>query len=192
LAFYQMIDSAHRPTRLLVVEPEPVHLEALREHLQSTDGDTELCGAGELAGALERLSGGGVDAVIIDPDLPDNQGIVSFERMYAFAPNVPVVVLTNEGGDDLAVRAVQGGAQDCMRKEEAQPSILLRSVSYAIERHRLPEVKPSAGEGSASLHWLARVAERAGLAGERPSLPPETVAKEAWRVVLQDRGPPPL
>ena len=57
--------------------------------------------------------------------------------MYAFAPNVPVIVLTNEGEDDLAVRAVQGGAQDCMRKEEAEASVLLRSVSYAIERHRL-------------------------------------------------------
>jgi len=137
LAFYQLTDPTHRPTRLLVVEPEPVHLDALREHLQITDGDTELYGAAELAGALERLSGGGVDAVILDPDLPDSQGIVSFERMYAFAPNVPVIVLTNEGQDDLAVRAVQGGAQDCMRKEEAQPSILVRSVSYAIERHRL-------------------------------------------------------
>ena len=132
-----MSDSAHRPTRLLVVEAEPIHLDALREHLQSMDGDTELHGAGELAGALERLSSGGVDAVILDPDLPDSQGIVTFERMYAFAPNVPVIVLTNEGEDDLAVRAVQGGAQDCMRKQEAAPSVLLRSVSYAIERHRL-------------------------------------------------------
>ena len=75
--------------------------------------------------------------MILDPDLPDSQGIVSFERMYAFAPNIPVIVLTNEGEDDLAVRAVQGGAQDCMRKEEAEPSVLLRSVSYAIERHSL-------------------------------------------------------
>jgi diguanylate cyclase (GGDEF)-like protein len=57
--------------------------------------------------------------------------------MYAFAPSVPVVVLTNEGEDELAVRAVQGGAQDCMRKDEAAPSVLLRSVRYAIERHRL-------------------------------------------------------
>jgi diguanylate cyclase (GGDEF)-like protein len=57
--------------------------------------------------------------------------------MYAFAPDVPVIVLTNEGEDDLAVRAVQGGAQDCMRKNEAEPSVLLRSVGYAIERHRL-------------------------------------------------------
>jgi diguanylate cyclase (GGDEF)-like protein len=101
------------------------------------DGETVLQGAGELAGALERLSGGGVDAVILDPDLPDSQGIVSFERMYAFAPDVPVIVLTNEGEDDLAVRAVQGGAQDCMRKDEADASVLLRSVRYAIERHRL-------------------------------------------------------
>ena len=132
-----MSDSAHRPTRLLVVEAEPVYLDALREHLQSTDAKAELHGAGELAGALERLSSGGVDVVILDPDLPDSQGIVSFERMYAFAPNVPVIVLTNEGEDDLAVRAVQGGAQDCMRKEEAEPSILLRSARYALERHRL-------------------------------------------------------
>ena len=114
-----------------------MRLDALRGHIQSTDGDTQLHGAGELSGALERLSGGGVDAVILDPDLPDSQGIVSFERMYAFAPDVPVIVLTNDGEDDLAVRAVQGGAQDCMRKDEADPSVLLRSVRYAIERHRL-------------------------------------------------------
>ena len=114
-----------------------MRLDALREHLKSTNGDTELHGAGELSGALERLSAGGVDAVILDPDLPDSQGIVTFERMYAFAPDVPVIVLTNNGEDDLAVRAVQGGAQDCMRKDEADPSVLLRSVRYAIERHRL-------------------------------------------------------
>ncbi len=132
-----MSDSAHRPTALLVVEAEPLRLDALREHLQSVNGDTELHGVGELSGALEKLSNGGVDAVILDPDLPDSQGIVSFERMYAFAPNVPVIVLTNEGEDDLAVRAVQGGAQDCMRKDEAEASVLLRSVRYAIERHRL-------------------------------------------------------
>ena len=133
-----MSDSAPRVTTLLVVESAPVRLDALREHLRDAGkGGTLLHGAGELAGALERLSTGGIDAVLLDSDLPDSQGIVSFERMYAFAPNVPIIVLTNEGEDDLAVRAVQGGAQDCVRKDEAEPSILLRSVSYAIERHRL-------------------------------------------------------
>lgn len=112
-------------------------MQALREHVESSEGDTQLKGERELAGALEQLSSGEVDAVILDPDLPDSQGIVSFERMYAFAPDVPVIVLTHEGEDDLAVRAVQGGAQDCMRRDEAEPSVLLRSVRYSIERHRL-------------------------------------------------------
>ena len=35
------------------------------------------------------------------------------------------------------------------------------------------------------VHWLVRVAERAGLEGERPDVPPETAAKEAWSVVTR-------
>ena len=62
-----MNDSAHRPSSLLVVEAVPDRLEALREHLRNTGGETELLSAGELAVALERLSSGGVDAVILDP-----------------------------------------------------------------------------------------------------------------------------
>ena len=58
-------------------------------------------------------------------------------------------------------------------------------VKEEVATEAKTEVKPSAAEGSASLHWLARVAERAGLTGERPSLPPETAAKEAWRVVIR-------
>ena len=38
---------------------------------------------------------------------------------------------------------------------------------------------------TAVVHWLVRVAERAGLEGERPDVPPETPAKEAWPVVTR-------
>ena len=38
---------------------------------------------------------------------------------------------------------------------------------------------------TAVVHWLVRVAERAGLEGERPDVPPETAAKEAWSVVTR-------
>ena len=38
---------------------------------------------------------------------------------------------------------------------------------------------------TAVVHWLVRVAERAGLEGERPDVPPETPAREAWPVVTR-------
>ena len=39
--------------------------------------------------------------------------------------------------------------------------------------------------GATVVHWLVRVAERAGLEGERPDVPPETAAREAWPVVTR-------
>ena len=46
-------------------------------------------------------------------------------------------------------------------------------------------IEPSDVAGTTAVHWLVRVAERAGLEGERPAVPPETSAKEAWPVVTR-------
>ena len=133
-----MNDGGHRPTKVLLVEAEPSHLDPLKEAFESASGPSmEVEWAGEMSGALELLSEGGIDAVILDPELPDSQGLPSFERMYAFAPHIPILVLTKDDDEELAVRTVQGGAQDCMAMREAEPNVLVRSVRYAIERHRL-------------------------------------------------------
>ena len=69
-------------------------------------------------------------------------------------------------------------------ESEAEPDVDAEAEAE-VDAEAEAKVKPSAAEGSASLHWLTRVAERAGLAGERPSVPPEVEAKEAWRVVTR-------
>ncbi len=46
-------------------------------------------------------------------------------------------------------------------------------------------VKAPAVASATVVHWLVRVAERAGLEGERPDVPPDTAAKEAWPVVTR-------
>ncbi len=133
-----MNDGGPRTTKVLLVEAEARHLDPLREAFEGASGhSTEVEWVGEMSAALEVLSSGGFDAVILDPDLPDSQGLSSFERMDAFAPHIPIIVLTENDDEDLAVRTVQGGAQDCMSMREAEPNVLARSVRYAIERHRL-------------------------------------------------------
>ena len=44
--------------------------------------------------------------------LPDSEGIVTFERTYVFAPDVPIIVLTEVDDESVAMATVQGGAQD--------------------------------------------------------------------------------
>lgn len=45
--------------------------------------------------------------------------------------------------------------------------------------------KRGGGENAATVHWLARVAERAGLEGKRPDVAPSAEAKDAWPVVTR-------
>ncbi len=127
-----------RPIKVLLVESDHAYQEELRERLETVRSfalDVEW--VGELSEALGRLTQGGIDAILLDLDLPDSQGIVTFERAYAFAPDVPIIVLTDEADEDIAIATVQGGAQEYLVKSEVQPSVLARSVRHAMERHRL-------------------------------------------------------
>ncbi|NJD18116.1 MAG: GGDEF domain-containing response regulator [Gemmatimonadetes bacterium] len=122
-----------------MVESGQEFLEVLRDRLAGVRSGSgiELEWAGSLSESLARLNQGGVDLVLLNPELPDSQGIVTFERTYAFAPDVPVIVITQEDDESLAVSAVQGGAQDYLVKHELTGGILARSVRHAMERHRL-------------------------------------------------------
>ena len=133
-----MTVESQRPLRVLLVEHDPEDLDELRRAVaEDRRGSVELEWASELTTALQRLSQGGIDAVLLDHMLPDSEGIVTFERTWAFAPDVPIVVMTGVDDEDIALATVQGGAQDYLVKGEVSPGMVVKSLRYAIERHRM-------------------------------------------------------
>lgn len=74
------------------------------------------------------------DAVILDLTLPDSYGLSTIGRVRKAAINTPIVILSSENNDDLAVEAIKSGAQDFLYKGAAQGLTVIRSVRYAIER----------------------------------------------------------
>ena len=123
---------------ILLVEDNPGDVRLLRETLR--DAGTlryELEHAWRLSEALERLSAGGVDVLLLDLSLPDAQGMQTVARALEAAPDVPIIVLTGLEDDLLAVQAVQAGAQDYLPKGRLDPTLLARSIRYAMERKRL-------------------------------------------------------
>ena len=128
----------HRPIKVLLVESDEDYIEELKDGLsRSRSSDLQIESVGELSQALARLSQGGFDAILLSLDLSDSRGMVTFDRAYAFAPDVPIIVLTGEPDEEAAVATVQGGAQDYLVKTEITPPMLVRAVRHAIERHRL-------------------------------------------------------
>lgn len=134
--FPQEVDK--RPVRVLLVEAESEGLPGMEETASGLmDGEIILERVGQLSSALERLSQGGIDVVLLDLNLPDSEGVVTFERTYAFAPDVPIVVLTELDDEEVGLNTVRGGAQDYLIKGQVGADLLRRSIRYAVERHRL-------------------------------------------------------
>ncbi len=92
-----------------------------------------------LSKGLERLAEGGIDAVLLDLGLPDSQGLGTFKKVHSAAQQVPILILTAYKDDSLALEAVHGGAQDYLIKGRFDAALLVRAITYAIERKKSDE-----------------------------------------------------
>lgn len=127
---------------VLLVEDNIGDARLLREMI-SEQGvhDIKLIHVQCLSEAEAHLVDHAVDVILLDLGLPDAQGRAAIRRVGAFAPRIPLVVLTRTEDDALAEQALQDGAQDYQIKGQIDPRALLRSLRYAIERKRLESLK---------------------------------------------------
>src|SRR5919109_367442 len=123
--------------RVLLVEDNQDDALLIQEALSETKIKIEA--AERLSAALERLSRGALDAVLLDLSLPDAQGLDTIRRVRSHTPGVPIVVLTGLDDEEAAVKAVEQGAQDYLIKGQVDGHLLVRSLRYAIQRQRSEE-----------------------------------------------------
>ena len=122
---------------LLLVEDNPGDVRLIRESLKQISGlRLNVRAVEDLRAALASLEATEVDVVLLDLGLPDSRGAETFTAAHDQAPDVPIIVLTGMGDEELAVQMVQRGAQDYLVKGEVGGRELVRSIRYAIERQR--------------------------------------------------------
>jgi signal transduction histidine kinase len=90
-----------------------------------------------LSEALAALAAAPADAVLLDLSLPDSDRLETFRAVRARAPATPVVVMTGNGDETLALQAVHEGAQDYLVKGDIDGRLVVRALRYAIERGRV-------------------------------------------------------
>jgi len=124
-----------RRVRVLHVEDNPREAGIVQEMLdEAASMRFEITHRDRVRDAIAILAPGAFDLVLLDLSLPDSRGLETFERVHAHCSTVPIIVLTNHVDEEMGTRAVHGGAQDYLVKQETEPSLLLRSIRYALER----------------------------------------------------------
>jgi len=129
---------ADKSIKVLLVEDNPAEVGLAQEIFAEVKGARiDVQSVDRLATGLEHLDAGGIDVVLLDLSLSDSQGLDTFAKVRAHAPEVPIVVLTGHDDEAIAVQAVEQGAQDYLTKDEVGCQLVVRALRHAIERHRL-------------------------------------------------------
>jgi sigma-B regulation protein RsbU (phosphoserine phosphatase) len=126
-----------QPTRVLLIEDNPGDADLVRMRLVEGKRPAKVECVQRLSEALASLAKEMPSLVLLDLNLPDSHGAETFRKILEIAPDVPVVVLSGQDDEALAVKAVHQGVQDYLIKSDISSKHLERAMRYAVERQGL-------------------------------------------------------
>ncbi|RMF23037.1 MAG: diguanylate cyclase, partial [Cyanobacteria bacterium J083] len=115
------------------------HAELIEETLNETSSQFELKHTQRLSEALILLKQENFDVILLDLSLPDSQGLEGMTQLKEQVQTTPLIVLTALDDRNVAIQSLREGAQDYIIKGDLEAQDLIRSIDYAIERHRKEE-----------------------------------------------------
>lgn len=124
-------------THVLLIEDNPGDADLVRLRLVECNPAVDVDCVNRLADGLESLQRKPPALVLLDLNLPDSQGSETFRKVLEKAPGIPVVILSGQDDQSLAIKALHQGAQDYLVKGGITSSNLDRSMRYAVERQAL-------------------------------------------------------
>jgi len=131
-----MTDS--EPIRVVHVDSDPDFLEVVAEHLESENEALTVEGETDPQAALDRLDRTSVDCVLSDHRPAGIDGLDFLERVRERHPEMPFVLYTSHGSEEIASEAISAGVTEYMQKETGtdQYAVLANTITNAVEHTR--------------------------------------------------------
>jgi len=124
------------PLRLLVVDDDDVDRQAVRRYLRQTDIVLAIDEVASAAEAVDRVRATTYDCLLLDYYLPGVDGTALLQEIRAISPSLPVVIMTGQGDEDVAVELMKAGAVDYLMKASLSAERLETGLRHAIELSR--------------------------------------------------------
>ncbi|QLD85460.1 PAS domain-containing protein [Natronomonas halophila] len=144
---------ADSTARVLHLDDEPTFLETSKRLLEHHE-DFVVKLETDPEAALDRLDS--VDCIVSDYDMPTMNGIEFLEAVRAQDPDLPFILFTGKGSEEIASEAIRAGVTDYLQKgaDSDRFAILANRITNAVERHRAEK------RATAADHRARRVYER--------------------------------
>lgn len=86
------------------------------------------------------------DLILLDYRLPDIDGLHLIAEIKALNLEIPLVVLTGQGDEEIAVEIMKAGAADYLSKNKIDHSTLTKAINNAIRIHKAEQIAKLANQ----------------------------------------------
>lgn len=121
--------------KILLIDDDEADRMAVRRALKKADLTIELVEAEDARTAIAILQDTNCDCIFLDYLLPDLDGLDLVKQLPSMGIKVPVIILTGQGDEQIAVEMMKAGASDYLSKSKISPEILSRTLRQAIRIH---------------------------------------------------------
>jgi two-component system cell cycle response regulator len=130
--------ASNEHVRVLLVDDDESIALLVRSHLGKLNPVRyKLEWRGTASAGLDALLSERWDACLLDYHIGDESGFDVLRTALQRNVTTPIIMFTSGAGTDVDLATVRAGAADYLLKTELSPSVLSRTIRYAIERSRL-------------------------------------------------------
>lgn len=134
------VPDADSTLRVLLLDDDSEDRHLISDMLNAIDGAPfEVEGTATPDEAVAKFEQDGFDVCLLDHDLGAATGFDVMATLMERGIDVPVILLTGSESRELDLQAMRHGAFGYLVKDEIGPSLLERSLRYAVERKRLQD-----------------------------------------------------
>ena len=122
------------PIRVLHVDDEPDLSDMVATFLEREDDRLTVCTATSANEGLETIDEADVDCIVSDYDMPSTNGIEFLEAVRESHPELPFILYTGKGSEEVAADAISAGVTDYLQKDRGteQYAILANRITNAV------------------------------------------------------------
>ncbi len=133
-----MVMDAEAPIQLLHVDDDEEFAELTAMYLARFEDRIAVETAGDVDEGLEALATGAFDCVVSDYDMPGRNGIEFLEAVRVDRPDLPFILFTGKGSEDVASDAISAGVTDYLQKGGGPDlfELLANRIVNAVDRRR--------------------------------------------------------
>ena len=124
--------------RVLHVDDDPDFRDLTAELLERQDERFTVTTASGPSAGRERLDSGEFDCVVSDFDMPGETGIAFLETVRSDYPELPFILFTGKGSEEVASDAISAGVTDYLQKAigSEQYELLANRIATAVDQYR--------------------------------------------------------